>query len=402
MEIKAEGTRPDERAASDIVKRRSDNSNLRILMTCTHPGIHGAKPRIIAMLASSLREAGQTLDTAAWGRHSEDESWTTKLLGRCSDLLHIRRCLARGNYDVLFVHTQHDWRTLARDIPLAVLGRRFCPAILLEFHGSQSNRLVFSGDRAFKAASRLLLKHCHGVFVLSMEEMKEWRSFYGKPSYYVVRNPFCADPELTESTASTPSPRRADTPTILFVGRLIRAKGIYELLSAVANIAQDCPCRLLMVGDGPEAEPVKHRITELGIQGRTTLAGHLTGADLIAAYRTASVFTLPSYSEGFPTVISEAMAAGLPIVTTRIRGAADHLAEGVNVLFVSPQDVVALARALRTLLQDADQRAHMGAANLAKVREFAPSKVVQDYVAAIKDVLGQSRSHRRSPVRTGE
>jgi len=191
----------------------------------------------------------------------------------------------------------------------------------------------------------------------------------------------------------------ANVPIILFVGRLIKEKGIYELLSAFASVFRESPCHLMLVGDGPEAGRVRQKITELGIQGRTTLAGYLTGRDLTGAYRTACVFTLPSYSEGFPTVVSEAMAAGLPVVTTRIRGVADHLVEGVNVLFVAPRDAAALARAFRALLQDAGLRARMGAANVDKVREFAPLNVVTDYVAAINDVLSKSRSHRRSPVR---
>jgi glycosyltransferase involved in cell wall biosynthesis len=364
---------------------------LRILMTCAHRGIHSAKPSIIGHLTSSLREAGHEVDTAGWGRHCEGESGTAKLLGRCSDLVGIGRRLARGNYDVLFVHTQHDWRTLARDIPLAAVGRRHARAVVLEFHGSQSNRLVSSGELAFRAATRSLLRRCHGVLLLSTEELTEWRRFYGKRAYYVVRNPFSAEELLAKLNACGPAPRRPDLPNLLFVGRLIREKGIYELLSATASILRECLCHLVLVGDGPESERVRQRIEELGIAEHTTLAGYLTGGALMAAYRAATFFTLPSYSEGFPTVISEAMAAGLPVVTTGIRGAADHLGEGVNALFVPPRDAEALARALRRLIQDAGLRARMSAANLAKVREFAPSIVVHDYVAAMRDVLGAAQ-----------
>ena len=371
----------------EVSQSRVEQGGLRILMTCAHRGIHGAKPSITGHLTSSLREAGQEVDTAGWGRHCEGESWTTKLLGRGSDLVGIGRRLARGNYDVLFVHTQHDWRTLARDIPLAAVGRRHCRAVVLEFHGSQSNRLVSSGDLAFRAATRSLLRRCHGVLLLSTEELTEWRRFCGKPAYYVVRNPFSAEEMLAKLNACSPSPGRPDILNLLFVGRLIREKGIYELLSATASILRECLCHLVLVGDGPETDRVRRRIGELGLAKYTTLAGYLSGGALMAAYRTAALFALPTYAEGFPTVVSEAMAAGLPVVTTGIRGAADHLAEGVNALFVPPRDPEALARALLRLIKDAGLRARMSAANLAKVREFAPSIVVHDYVAAMRDVL---------------
>jgi glycosyltransferase involved in cell wall biosynthesis len=106
-------------------------------------------------------------------------------------------------------------------------------------------------------------------------------------------------------------------------------------------------------------------------------------------YRSADVFVLPSYSEGLPTVLLEAMSYGLPIVTTRIRGAADHLAEGENALFVSVRSAEALAGALERLLDDTALRAKMRENNLLKAQDFMPAKVVQAYVEAFADVTGR-------------
>src|SRR5205823_173848 len=107
------------------------------------------------------------------------------------------------------------------------------------------------------------------------------------------------------------------------------------------------------------------------------LPGYLAGAELEAAYREATLFVFPSWVEGFPTVLAEAMDAGLPIVTTRIRGAADHLVAGENALFVEPRDVSALVDAILTLLDDRDLAARMSAANRRRIGIFEP-RVVAD------------------------
>ena len=86
-------------------------------------------------------------------------------------------------------------------------------------------------------------------------------------------------------------------------------------------------------------------------------------------------------------MLAEAMDAGLPIVTTRIRGGVDHLVEGENALFVDPGDARSLAASITTLLGDADLRARMGAANQQRVQIFAPDVVAVKYLQVLQSVV---------------
>ncbi|MDP3013490.1 MAG: glycosyltransferase, partial [Candidatus Subteraquimicrobiales bacterium] len=177
-------------------------------------------------------------------------------------------------------------------------------------------------------------------------------------------------------------------PVLLFVGRLIREKGIFEILEAITSVNAQIPCHLIMAGDGPCEQQVKQRIAELGLGDCVTLAGYLTGARMSGVYHQANVFVLPTYHiEGFPTVISEAMNVGLPIITTRLRGAADHLIEGVNALFVPPRDPVVLAKTVIELLSNSDLRSRMGLANKEKIKDFAPDVVGRQYLNVLHDVI---------------
>ena len=137
---------------------------------------------------------------------------------------------------------------------------------------------------------------------------------------------------------------------MLFVGRLIEEKGVFELVEAFAKVREQTHCHLVIVGEGGHERELRHRVSELGLGESVTMPGHLSESALSDEYRKATVFVLPSWSEGFPTVLAEAMDAGLPIITTRIHGAADHLIAGENALFVEPRDVNGLASALIRLI----------------------------------------------------
>ena len=227
---------------------------------------------------------------------------------------------------------------------LAVTRRRRTPTVL-HFHGSQPDRVRAGGHGPFGWLSLRLVRMADAVMVLSSEERSQWEALHPSGGFYVVTNPY-EHPRGRRASPATPH-----VPVLLFVGRLMPAKGVFDLLEAVALLNRTEPWRLLMIGDGSAEGELRSRIEVLGLGDRVTLAGYLTGERLQDAYELADVFVLPTtWAEGFPTVITEAMAAGLPVVTTRLRGAADHLVEGVHALFVPPRDPGALAARLGRLL----------------------------------------------------
>ena len=380
---------------------------LRVLMLVPSPGIDGPLPKLVPLLVESLRRRDCEVDTACWSRHAEDESLPAKLAGRTSDLLTVCRRLATRRYDVLFVHTAHTWAGLARDVPLVLLSRWLCDRRVVQFHGSSPDRLLGPGSLLFKAVSRALISQVDAVLVLSEEERREWSTFFPHGRFEVVTNPFLPVAAHPEQGASGPSRRPSETspdlsrpgdhePVLLFVGRLMREKGVFDLVEALRELRLEVACRLVVAGDGPAAPEMRGRVARLGLTSVVTFCGYLGGDDLQRAYRQADVFVLPTYyAEGFPTVIVEAMGAGLPIVTTLLRGALDHLDEGVNALFVEPRRPDLLADALRRLLADDDLRVAMGRRNASKVEEFAPDTVSERYVSILQSVVGLGRDRSR-------
>jgi glycosyltransferase involved in cell wall biosynthesis len=362
---------------------------MRVLMLTAHPGIAGPLPKLAPLMIDEMRRLGCEVSTEPWSHRREKESTLAKVVGRTVDLHHIRRRLKQQHFDVLLVTTTHDWPALLRDIPLLAATRGCCRARVLHMHGSMVDKLVGPGHAFLKACSSWLVRRCDAVLVLSHEELDQWSVFSPGVRFEVVVNPF-----LPPVSARRPHAHPgADPLVLLFVGRLIPDKGVFDLLDAVRTMP-DNRCVLRIAGSGGHEGAIRKRIAELRLEECVELVGYVDGDALADLYQSSDVFVLPTYfGEGFPTVITEAMSYGLPIVTTPIRGAVDHLKEGENVLFVPPHQPCHLAHALVRLLNEPALRADIGEHNREKVKAFAPSAVVPHYVEIMQSLVTASQGN---------
>ncbi|SLN22381.1 Alpha-D-kanosaminyltransferase [Roseivivax jejudonensis] len=165
--------------------------------------------------------------------------------------------------------------------------------------------------------------------------------------------------------------RQATAPgtRLLFVGRLAGVKGVPLLLDAVAALAPAHPeLALDLIGDGPERAALEARARDLGIAARCRFLGYQGQDEVARALGETDLLVLPSFAEGVPVVLMEALAAAVPVVTTRIAGVPELVEDGVHGRLVPPGDGTALTAAIDALLQDPEVRARLGAAGQAKVR----------------------------------
>jgi glycosyltransferase involved in cell wall biosynthesis len=159
---------------------------------------------------------------------------------------------------------------------------------------------------------------------------------------------------------SEPRPVREHV-RILFVGSLIARKGLHDLLDALAD-PELATARLTIVGDGPDLEKLRAQSDRLGLADNTEWKGLLPPEAVARLMRHTDLVCLPSYMEGRPNVVNEAMASGLPVISTRIGGIPDMVRKGETAFLVEPGDVEELRKCLIRLVSDPDLRARMGAA----------------------------------------
>lgn len=155
-------------------------------------------------------------------------------------------------------------------------------------------------------------------------------------------------------------PREA--PSLLFLGHLLPDKGIYDLMKAFAQVAGQFPRLQLVLGGVGHLNALRELAGQLGVRDRVEAPGWLGPESKSAALATSTIFLLPSYHEGMPMALLEAMSWGLPVIATPVGGIPQIVTDQVNGLLVAPGDVLALATAITRLLRDPALRERLGKA----------------------------------------
>ncbi len=196
----------------------------------------------------------------------------------------------------------------------------------------------------------------------------------------VVHTPanLAAVQELADEPLDDPS-FADDVPVVLFVGRLERVKGLEYLLRAVATVIEHTPVRCVLVGEGAQQGYLHALVRHLGIGDSVRFVGR---RDNPFSYMVAAtVFVLPSLSEGMPNVLLEAMACGCPVIATDIEGGVvrEVLEDGRCGVIVPLRDEGALAEAIIGLLGDAESRERYARAGKRRAADFDLPRIVKEF-----------------------
>jgi lipopolysaccharide/colanic/teichoic acid biosynthesis glycosyltransferase/glycosyltransferase involved in cell wall biosynthesis len=192
-----------------------------------------------------------------------------------------------------------------------------------------------------------------------------------------------------------------DSLVLGFVGRVVRDKGIAELVGAWNALRSEFPhLYLLLIGPIERDNPISsNELSCFREDDRIRLVGWVNGDKLPGYYAAMNVVAFPSYREGFGNVCIEASAMELPVVATRVPGCVDAVHDGVTGILVPPGDAVALADAIRKLLKDPELRQRMGKAGRERVlRDFRPEPIwealYQEYMELLSKRTARSCQER--------
>ena len=169
-----------------------------------------------------------------------------------------------------------------------------------------------------------------------------------------------------------------DTDNIQFVhvGRFHEVKNHRALIEAFSVFSKSYPnCNLTLAGDGPLLDSIKTYVNELELTERVSFLGNVTNIPELLSKM--NVFVLPSKSEACPVVILEAMASGLPIIASEVGGIPELVTD--NGILVAPNDVSALAEAMKTLAGSQRTRKEMSVASLRNIKQFDKDHISKEY-----------------------
>lgn len=324
----------------------------------------------------------------------EAASWRTPVdLARHAALL--ARDLVRLRPDAVYVHAAAGY-SLARDFVMMGLARATGAPVVCHYHGTVHTHFPSPRTPSGRAIGRFMMSPASRVICLGPSYASEFSAAWGRTDLTVVPNlaevPTYAG--LTgDSRATWLAPGEKG---LLFVGRLSAPKGIWEVLAAApAILAAEPRTRLLLMGLAETAEkegPLRDYVRDHGLRDHVTFLGSMQGTTKALAYATAHALILPSWTEAFPLVIPEAMAAGLPMVVTDVGCIPDYVKDGADGFLIPPKDAEALAARVIALLADEPERQGIAAHVKARgVSEFD----VEAGAAIVRAVLAEVIPHLR-------
>jgi glycosyltransferase involved in cell wall biosynthesis len=230
----------------------------------------------------------------------------------------------------------------------------------------------------------MVFERCTRVVVLS-DAWRDWvEAMAPGATVEVIYNPVCV-PALADECGRQPD-------RVLFMGRLGQRKGTPELMAAGGELARRGRRFAFWLGGDGDAQGTLRQANDAGIAAQVKLLGWVTGSDKQTLLDESAIYCLPSHNEGLPMSILEAMASGLPVVSTRVGGIPEAVTDGVHGRVIEAGDVPALAAALDELLVQPELARRMGLAARQRVIDEFSAEAILPRLSLLYRSLSESRS----------
>ena len=357
---------------------------MRVLLGMPDENSRGGPNYCEPPFARGLRAAGVEADEEVY---VYGDSSTRAALGqRVARVLEaarrLRRRAAAQSYDVIHLNTSFDKKSVLRDLTALAFLRSSGAPVYLKMHGSVAAFLV-TPSKLWKTLQRRVFAQAAAIGVLSEEESENFRRAGCPPEklfpakYVVEAQDFRVDKDFRARYGLA-----SETPILLFSARFIQAKGLLDVIQACAQLRDaGHDFALFCLGDGPARDEAEKEVARLQLTERARFFGYIPEAETAAFHANSTIFVFPTYhDEGFPLVLLKSLAAGLPMVTTRLRGAADYFRDPENCLWVEPRNPAQLAEKIAQLLSDNKLRAAMAENNQNLARQFTAAQVAREYL----------------------
>jgi glycosyltransferase involved in cell wall biosynthesis len=291
------------------------------------------------------------------------------------------------------VHSQ-GWGTYLEGLLAAKWFARRRPAFIFAFHGKSLQEVEQGVPMRQRVSQRLASVFTDACVAPAAHMADDYaRNIWLRRSHIeVIYNGVDTDAfrRTSISRSSLGLGLRDDDLVVGFVGRLDPVKDLDGIVTAFAGLRQQLPgrsVRLLMIGEGPELTALRKKISSLQLGDAVILAG--LRADIARCMSAMDVYFQPSRYEGHSVTLLEAMSAGLPVVSTRVGGTPEIVADGRTGFLHTPGDYTAMSATLARLLGDAALRESIGRAARAHIVEtYSVGAMVGNYERLYRKVLG--------------
>lgn len=324
----------------------------------------------IRMLQATALSDSYTLEQVELG----GASWSSRALTRAkrilSQLVGFRRQVKDKRPSIVHINSAPDTKAFLRDAAALWLVPARGARTVFEFHGGFDRNTMLQGPGWVRAFAKRTLRRASLVVTLNQYHTDALlRLCPGLPNVRAIPNFLEAD--MMSSLIASPIEAADGALRLLFISRVAREKGVFDAIETVRILhGRGRNISLRVAGIGDDLEEARSLAARYGLDGVIEFTGFIAGDDKVNAYLSSDVLLFPTYwNEGFPYVLLEAMAAGLPVISTTY-GVMPHLMEdGVNGYLAEPGDPASLAEKVEKLILDPSLRIEIGTSNRRTVRE---------------------------------
>jgi glycosyltransferase involved in cell wall biosynthesis len=364
----------------------------QILMVGPHPQqmIGGVSAMITTILNSDLPRQFQIHHIATVVPGSKRGKLWTALMALGRFLWH----LIRRPIQLVYVHVGGD-KSIYRKSPFILLGKLFGKKILLHWHGGNVARYYHSRSVLGEWYLRSVIRLSDRILAVSEHTKVALQRFLPGHDIHALPNAI----DTSELSVARRSSVNGAPARVLYMGHLLPEKGIYDLVKAMPRIIVEAPDTKFLFCGPYEVEKVRQICQRKGLMPFVEHVGPIPMQERLRFYQRADILVLPSYDEGMPIVVLEAMAIGLPIVTTPVGGIPEIIKNGIHGFLIKPGDTKALASRVLTLIKDPALRHRMGQSNQIKANEFDVTLFAKRLAGHLHELIESSteRSEIRDP-----
>ena len=335
------------------------NRPVVLLLGPHRAAVSGVSTHLNLLMGSTLAEDFELVHFQV-GSEGRDESAVTRLLRLAASPFVLFATILFRHVSLVHINTSLNTRAYWRDVAYLFVAKLLRARVVYQVHGGQLPHEFFAGRWLLTRFLRWTLRLPDLVLLLAQVELDAYRIFV--PEQNLVRLPNGID---TRPYSRVPTVRtRAEYPLrLVYIGRLDREKGLYEALQGLRLACElGVDARLMVAGRGPEEGRLRRYAQALGIAARAAFIGPVFGDEKVKLLSTADVMILPSYAEGLPYALLEAMAAGIPVIATPVGAIPDVVTHGTHGQLVAPRDGRAIAQALVAMNGDREALSWMSRA----------------------------------------
>lgn len=303
-----------------------------------------------------------------------------KIVRTINDMSVLIKVLMINRPHLIHINTSFNSGAFWRDTLYLIICRIFRKKIFLHVHGGQLADFMQKYPKPVRGIIRRILRIPNRIAVLSDYQLRPFQEFNLNGHVKIIPNMIHCDHYHLNKTFRAQFNIPVGKVVILFIAsHLTKQKGVTELLRVAEWVIEKHQnVHFVIVGQGREEENMQSYCNKVGIQKNISFLGFLKKDQIIRVLNSVDILILPSYGEGFPMVILEAMSAGLPIISTSVGAVPEILIEGKHGFLVSPKDVHSLFDKTECLISNPELREQMGIANRERVKQHYDLPIVAE------------------------